>query len=160
MIYYYRKIKIGYMGKKFNLPLFLIGSLLPIFKKIAETNALLSTDFRVISALVQQVPLVRIRLIFSRLLLILIIMTKCLTLYPRRFYLKLQQPLRNRGMNILWKCQMLTIFGRVHVKTGDKIQGDPKQTGIFQTDCTQPKMTFWVQIGNSYQFGFMNICYI
>ena len=123
------------MGKKFNLPLFLIGSLLPIFKKIAETNALLSTDFRVISALVQQVPLVRIRLIFSRLLLILIIMTKCLTLYPRRFYLKLQQPLRNRGMNILWKCQMLTIFGRVHVKTGDKIQGEPKQTGIFQTVC-------------------------
>ena len=41
-----------------------------------------------------------------------------------------------------------------------EIQGDPKQTGIFQTDRTQSKMTIWVKIENFYQFGFMNICYI
>ena len=40
------------------------------------------------------------------------------------------------------------------------IQGDPKQTQIFQAGRTSPKMIFWAQIENFYQFGFMNICYI
>ena len=37
-------------------------------------------------------------------------------------------------------------------------QGDPKQTQIFQTDCTSTKMNFWAKFGKFCHFGY--ICYI
>ena len=69
----------------------------------------------------------------------------CVVFYPTKY---------------LYKCIDPSIEKVHRIRDVHKLQGDPKQTQIFQTDRTWPKMTFWSQIENFYQFGFMNICYI